>query len=173
MIKRRGICPKCNKEKQIHTKDGWCNVCYKRFRWKPKLVKCKRCERMLPMHAKGLCRGCYSSTFHTDKVKLHNAKRLYNIGPELYQKITEKCVICGFDNIIDIHHLDHNHKNSSETNLIGLCPNHHKMIHHKQYQKGIFQILQEKGFKLPKEGFYKTDGFLGKKRRKWDFLKFV
>ncbi len=142
-------CKNCQKEKEVYQSgksEGLCHVCYKKLIWKPKLVKCVRCERMLPNRAKGFCVGCYNSTFHLDKVKVHNAKRAHNIEPELYRKIIEKCMVCGFDKIVEIHHLDHNHRNNSIDNLTGLCPNHHKLLHSKKYQQEIFQILKEKGF---------------------------
>ena len=42
-----------------------------------------------------------------------------------------KCVVCGFDKIVAIHHIDENKKNNSPENLIPLCPNHHEMVHSK------------------------------------------
>ena len=123
---------------------------------------------MLPNHAKGFCAGCYNSTFHIDKVKEHNAKRAHNIEPELYRKLIKECMICGFDKMVDIHHLDHNHKNSVETNLVGLCPNHHRMLHSKKYQKEIFDTLRGKGFIIPEAG-YKTDGFFKVNRKAESF----
>lgn len=155
-------CTNCKKDKKISKSGkskGLCHYCYKKLLWKPKLVKCLRCDRTLPMHAKGYCVGCYNSTFHIDKVKEHNARRAHNIEPETYRKLIKQCIICGFDKIVDLHHLDHNHKNSSEDNLVGLCPNHHKMLHSKKYQQEIFIILKEKGHKIPETG-YKTDGFI-------------
>ena len=108
------------------------------------------------MHqAFGLCPGCYNSVFHIEQVRLQNAQKYHNISPELYQKLTKKCTICDFDKILELHHLDNNHKNNSEDNLIGLCPNHHKMVHHRSHRKEVFQALQEKGFKIPK--VYKDD----------------
>jgi predicted HNH restriction endonuclease len=41
------------------------------------------------------------------------------------------------------------HKNNSSDNLIGLCPNHHKMVHHRAHQKEVFETLKEKGFNEP------------------------
>lgn len=158
----QGICEKCKKEKKdirYYEKEGSfiCNWCYRKYFWKPKLVVCKRCKRELPMQAKGLCNGCYNSVFHIDKVKAWNAKKYHNISSELYKKITLRCIICGFDKIVDLHHLDFNHKNNSESNLIGLCPNHHRMIHDRRYQKEVFGILKSKGYILPK--MYEDDEF--------------
>jgi len=156
------VCIHCKKERNTSLSgksEGLCRNCYKKLIWKPKLIKCKRCERMLPHQAKGMCVGCYNSTFHIDKIKALNAKYYHNIDAETYKNLVEKCAICNFSKIIEIHHLDHNHNNSLPENMVGLCPNHHKMLHSKKYQSEIFKMLKEKGYSLPKsntsEGFFK------------------
>lgn len=150
----KGICTNCKKEKEdvrlSGKSQGLCSVCYRKLIWKRKLVKCPRCERMMPHHAQGLCRGCYSSIFQLEKIKFHNTKRYHNIDHELYKKIVGNgCVICGFSKIVDMHHIDMNHDNNSPENLTALCPNHHKMAHHRIHQKEVFQALKEKGFSVP------------------------
>jgi|SRR3989338_9688916 len=151
-----GICINCKKEKNhIATKgksEGLCKECYRKLIWKPKSIQCKRCERMRPHQAFRLCRGCYNSVFHIEKVKLHNARRYHNIDFEDYKNATKVCILCGFDKIVDLHHIDMDHNNNSLKNLTGLCPNHHKMVHHRDHQKEVLQQLREKGFAVP-EGF--------------------
>lgn len=155
----RAVCTNCKKEKDVAgdgKSKGICKVCYKSLLWKPQKINCKRCERIRPMHAKGLCNGCYNSVFHIEKVKAGNKLKAHNIDYETYKNITKVCVLCGFDKIVDLHHLDMNHSNNSVENLTGLCPNHHKMVHHRAHQKEVLQQLRDKGFKVP-EGF-KDDG---------------
>lgn len=41
----------------------------------------------------------------------------------------KKCIICGEDRIVEVHHYDQNHNNTSPENLIPLCPTHHQYIH--------------------------------------------
>lgn len=154
-----GICKKCGKEKSIHTKDGWCNWCYRKTRWVRKLARGKRCERIIHLHAKGLCAGCYNSTFHIERVRFLNAKKLHNIDEETFKRLKEKCLICDFNKVVDIHHLDHNRKNNSEKNMVSLCPNHHKMIHSMKYQREIFNLLAQKGLKIPESGYSTKDFF--------------
>lgn len=48
-----------------------------------------------------------------------------------FQYHEKKCIICGEDKAIDVHHLDENNKNNSPENLIVLCPNHHRYWHTK------------------------------------------
>ena len=153
------ICPRCHKPayKNRITK-GVCFNCYRKFEWKQKLIACKRCGRMLPNQAKGFCSGCYNSLFHIEKVKSYVYSKYHNISYKLYLKLTEKCAICNFDKVIELHHLDKNHKNILEDNLAGLCPNHHRMLHSREFQDEILEALRDKGFKIP-DVFYKKDEF--------------
>ncbi len=73
------------------------------------------------------------------KIKLTTNRYLY------LKKLTRKCVICGFNEIVELHHLDKNRKNNCRDNLIGLCPNHHKMFHTIKYREKILKKLKEKG----------------------------
>lgn len=136
------ICEKCGRECIKHAK-GMCTTCYKKFAWKPKLQKCKRCERMLPHHAKGLCAGCYNTIFHLENAKHHFRIKRYGIDDNTYKNATQKCILCGFDKLIEIHHIDKNRRNNSEDNIIGLCPNHHKMLHSLKYRDEIINELNE------------------------------
>ncbi len=70
---------------------------------------------------------------------------------DAYKQITKQCIICGFDKIVGLYHLDGDRKNNSKDNLIGLCPNHHKMIHNSQFRVEIRKALQEKGLQLPED----------------------
>ena len=151
-------CKNCKKMREVvlsGKSEGLCNVCYRKLIWKPKFIICKRCGREKYMQAFGLCNGCYNSVFHIDKVRASNTKRRYGIDNELYNQIRKECVVCGFNKIVDLHHLNHNHNDNSTNNLIELCPNCHKMIHHRGFQKEVFDRLKEKGFNVP-EG-YKDD----------------
>ena len=147
-----GICKNCNRECIKHAK-GMCVTCYKRLVWKPKIKECKRCKRMLPNHAKGLCGGCYNTVFHLEYNKNKNYERYHNIDAKLYKELTKRCLICGFKEVTDLHHLDKNRKNNSSTNMIGLCPNHHRMIHTQEFRdeirKQIDEILKQKSTKTP------------------------
>jgi len=54
----------------------------------------------------------------------------------------KKCVVCGFDKIVAVHHMDENKNNNSPNNLIPLCPNHHEMFHSK-WRKEVEGIIIE------------------------------
>lgn len=52
-------------------------------------------------------------------------KNLKNFIVSLYGK----CECCGYDKVLDLHHIDENHKNNSPENHGVLCPNCHALIH--------------------------------------------
>lgn len=145
MIKR---CINCQEEREHHAK-GLCYPCYKKLKWSPKMLTCKRCKRKMAIHAKNLCAGCYNYVFHLDKNKAYNHRKSKNVDLKTYRKITTSCVICSFDKIVDLHHIDSNKQNNSPKNLIGLCPNHHRLINNHKYRDEVFQALKSKGFDLP------------------------
>lgn len=147
MIRR---CIKCGEDRE-HQAKGFCERCYRKFLWKPKEVVCKRCGRKMPSHAKGLCEGCYNFVFYLDKAKERNKKQKHGLDMETYKKFTKSCAVCGFDKIVDLHHLDQNRNNRAESNLVGLCPNHHKMLHDYRFREEMFNLLKQKGFIIPED----------------------
>ena len=143
------VCKNCQEDTEIHAK-SLCYRCYRKLSWKPSKIICKRCKEEKSYHGRGLCSGCYSSVFQIENVKAYNRRKLHHIDNTLYQKITSQCILCGFDKIIDLHHLDHNHENNNPSNLVGLCPNHHKMLHHRSFQQDIYTQLIKKGYDAKK-----------------------
>lgn len=139
------ICANCKKKKPHHAK-GLCYACYRKLNWKPKIETCKRCKRKKPIHARGLCASCYNFVYHKDKSKAYYQRKSNNIDLKTYKKATKECAVCGFNKIVDIFHLDFNKDNNSSDNLVGLCPNHHRMAKSVRYREEIFRILKEKGF---------------------------
>lgn len=43
----------------------------------------------------------------------------------------KKCVVCGEEKIVAVHHYDENHSNNEPANLVPLCPTHHTYVHSK------------------------------------------
>lgn len=60
----------------------------------------------------------------------------YDISIENYLEITKKCYFCDFKEIIDCHHIVPIRKGGPNilSNYLGLCPNHHKLIHLRKYK---------------------------------------
>jgi len=141
MGRKEGICKRCGNTKILQAK-SMCNNCYKLVG--TPIVKCKKCGKEKPHHAFGFCSNCYLKTFKYDQVKRYSIRKYHNIPLELWKEITKKCLICDFDKIVDLHHLDKNHENTAKENLIGLCPNHHKMLHDERFREEIEKQINEK-----------------------------
>ena len=105
---------------------------------------------MRPHKAYGLCSGCHIRLHHYDKVKAYNAMKLHGIELDKLREFTKRCVNCGFDKCIELHHLDGHTRNNDPKNLVGLCPNCHKMIHAYAYFEDIRESLGKKGYDVSK-----------------------
>ena len=134
-------CSSCGKQTAHHGK-AMCQKCYKK-QWKPKLIICKECKKERPHHAFGLCNSCHTKLYHYNNVKASNYRKWHGIDLQTYRNTTKACLICGFDKVVDLHHLDGDHKNNKQSNLIGLCPNHHKMYHNQKYRKEVELAIKE------------------------------
>lgn len=42
-----------------------------------------------------------------------------------------KCAVCDEQLILDVHHMDENHGNNHISNLVPMCPTHHRYMHSK------------------------------------------
>ena len=140
-------CENCKKESLHHAK-GLCFKCYKKLVWKPKKGICIKCNREMHIQAKKMCGTCYGKTFHRKSKEAYQARKLYGIDHDTWKEKTEFCVICRFDKIVDLHHLDKNHENRNTDNLIGLCPNHHRMLHKSEHRSKVLSLLTAKGFNV-------------------------
>lgn len=54
-----------------------------------------------------------------------------------------KCLLCSWDKVVEVHHLDGNHSNNSSDNLIPLCPNHHRLSIMNKYKEGLSVEIAE------------------------------
>ena len=110
-----------------HTKE--CKRCSKEFIFEGR-IKTKAYER-----ANFCSRSCANSRQEWWNSNATNYKTI------ALQHWKHECVICGFDKIVAIHHIDENHNNNDPQNLIPLCPNHHEMVHSK-YKDEVVPLLE-------------------------------
>lgn len=75
-------------------------------------------------------------TFNADLAAIRKIKISGRYG-YLHAKYHGKCLICGFDEIIEVHHIIPRAKGGTddEDNLVVLCPNHHALA-----DKGMLEI---------------------------------
>lgn len=71
-----------------------------------------------------------------------HSKKTHRMICFLYHK--HECIICGENRIIDVHHFDENKNNNDPSNLIPLCPNHHRFLHSKyklEFEKIVIEYI--------------------------------
>lgn len=54
----------------------------------------------------------------------------------------KKCVVCGEDKIVAVHHYDESKDNNNPENLIPLCPTHHAYIH-SRYSNIVKETIEQ------------------------------
>lgn len=120
-------CPKCHQDfitKKGHKKEKtYCSH------------KCCALSRDIPSRTK------YQQATGIPKVVTHSSY----YRPLCFETFEQKCQICGFDECVEVHHIDGNHKNAVKENLIPLCANHHVLVHkqktHEKIQNQINEIM--------------------------------
>lgn len=73
-------------------------------------------------------RGC-SNTFFRTGIRPTKASSHYRVICFKWHK--KRCIVCGEDKIVAVHHYDHNRRNNNPENLVPLCPTHHQYVHSK------------------------------------------
>ena len=115
-------------------------------------VECHNCkstmtveerEFQFPIKEKYFCsRNCANSTGGKAK-----ADKLESSGNMKYQSVARRnhekeCIVCGFDKIVEVHHINEVHSDNRKENLVFLCPNHHSM-YHSRYKEEIVPYIEK------------------------------
>jgi len=150
-------CKHCNEEFDINKSQRanhsrWCDKNPKRNDWdKTKqadrnfgkhtdfVVTCHNCacdftvnerEKLFPQKDRYFCSiQCANATGGKAKSEKYGLLQYTTIAKKHYN---EKCVVCGYNEVIDVHHIDENRQNNDPKNLVFLCPNHHAELHRKK-----------------------------------------
>lgn len=64
-----------------------------------------------------------------------------------------KCCVCDESLIVEIHHYDNDHDNNEPSNLVPLCPTHHKYIHSVKGKELIGHIVDDYVSNFPADHF--------------------
>jgi hypothetical protein len=102
-------------------------------------VKCKCCnknfivlerEKLFPKKEIYFCsRICANSVGGKAKAKKYHYDEVATYTTIAWRYHEKKCVACGEDKIVAVHHLNEIHSDNDPKNLIPLCPTHHQYVH--------------------------------------------
>lgn len=124
-------CSFCNKNSNISNIKKHERICFnnpvnKKF--------CIVCGNQLKQHQlkQTTCSHSCSNKFYAG---LRNKPENYkNYRTICFHNNIKKCIVCGEDKIVAVHHFDGNNKNNKKENLIPLCPTHHCYVHSGYYE---------------------------------------
>lgn len=103
-------------------------------------ILCKECNTPIKNYksSKGTCSHSCSNTYFR---KLRNKPESYTRYTTICWEHHEKrCVICGEEKIVAVHHYDEDHNNDAPENLVPLCPTHHQYVHSRYRDEVIGKI---------------------------------
>jgi len=109
----------------------------------PKVLKpCPVCNKPIKDKLATTCSVQCAQIYFRDKYNYIRANRDMSWVEDLYGSYTpdkytdicfkyhgKKCIICGEDIAVAVHHYDNDNTNNDPRNLIPLCPTHHVYIH--------------------------------------------
>lgn len=102
------------------------------------VVTCSTCEKLIVVEERGelprkesyFCsRSCANSRGGKKKAEMYHGDDTANYRVVCFRHHEKRCIVCGEENIVAVHHEDFNHTNNNPANLIPLCPTHHQYVH--------------------------------------------
>jgi hypothetical protein len=105
-------------------------------------VNLKECPVCKIMHSKGGVTCSYACSNTHFRSGVNNP----NWSDDSYQTTCwhhhgKKCLVCGEEKIVAVHHVNENHNDNRPENLVPLCPTHHQYVHSK-YKDEIQPIVE-------------------------------
>jgi hypothetical protein len=107
------------------------------------LTECKVCSKPIKNYkeSKGTCSySCANIYFRSGESNGNWQGNSYKSICFLHHD--KKCVVCGENKIVAVHHYDYDHSNNDPANLIPMCPTHHQYVH-SRYAKEVLPIIEE------------------------------
>jgi len=102
---------------------------------------CPVCDKIMKNYKNKTCStGCYNRLYRSGENNPNWKSDSYRTTCFAYHE--KKCIICGENKIVAVHHLDENRKNNNPSNLIPLCPTHHQYCH-SRYSGEIIPVISE------------------------------
>lgn len=102
--------------------------------------ECPACGKMHSKKAITCSYACSNRYFRSGRNNPNWKDETYRTT--CFEKHEKKCVVCGEDKIVAVHHMNENKKDNSLLNLVPLCPTHHQYIH-SRYKDEVLPIIEE------------------------------
>jgi len=103
----------------------------------------KSCPVCKTMHGKSgvTCSYSCSNTYFRSGVNNPNWKE-ESYRTTCWNYHQQKCIVCGEEKIVAVHHVNENHNDNRPENLVPLCPTHHQYVH-SRYKEEVQPIIDD------------------------------
>jgi len=90
----------------------------------------KEREKQFPKRKKYFCsRSCANSSGGKAKAVKYHQDEVAHYTTVAWRHHDKKCLVCGEENVVAVHHVNENHNDNDPKNLVPLCPTHHQYMH--------------------------------------------
>lgn len=90
----------------------------------------KERELQHPVKEQYFCsRSCANSTGGKAKAKRYHGDTVAHYTTVAWRHHEKRCIICGEEKIVAVHHYNKVHSDNDPKNLVPLCPTHHQYMH--------------------------------------------
>ena len=93
--------------------------------------ECPVCEKVHSKKGVTCSYSCANSYFRSGKNNPNWNESDTNYRVICFDAHGKKCIVCGEDKILAVHHINENHYDNRIENLVPLCPTHHQYMHSK------------------------------------------
>lgn len=114
------------------------------------MTRCAKCRspkpERRPTTGKRVCEPCLARQRVVQAARYRRLGNWLSVGqynPKKRHRLlcpSRACIVCGWKDGVHIHHLDHNHENNIRSNLVPLCPNHHFVVHYRNFDLTPFYV---------------------------------
>lgn len=116
----RKPCPKCNRSYGINMWKRHVSTC-KGFK------TCPVCDKQYLKEGRTCSYSCSNKLFRSGENNGNWKQDAYRTT--CFKHHGKKCIVCGEEKIVTVHHINENHSDNRPENLIPLCPTHHQYVH--------------------------------------------
>jgi hypothetical protein len=107
----------------------------------PNGMECPVCGKQKKSKYNKTCSySCANTLFRSGKNNPnYNEQKYRNLCFDNHGK---KCIVCGEEKIVAVHHINEDHSDNRVDNLVPLCPTHHQYVH-SRHKDEILPYIQE------------------------------
>lgn len=102
------------------------------------MKECPVCKTMHSKKGVTCSYSCSNTHFRSGKDNPNWKEDRYNTTCWLHHG--KKCLVCGEEKIVAVHHVNENHDDNRPENLVPLCPTHHQYVH-SRYRDEVQPII--------------------------------